>query len=281
MNKKLLFCFIFILCNFLSIFPDENPTLNEILDTYQYRYMRDSPFGGIKEFPDLQIKLLTYSENINPPSLLAAFYNDNFIGIYGVMYGNQPEIYYLYDFNGDGVFEYNGNSQYLIPPWLTYKINIPRNNLDEFFAICSEIYLMYNSNEGVNNQRLTEILSAIINKINTTTEYNRDIYYSFIQYFLYYNQIPEISLNIILALGDHIINITDKIVPLIVLYTDEALIKTGNNERALTYFLGLKNIDNDSIVAEYYIARLIDQQNSTNEHMDRFKNKYPRFWMLR
>ncbi|MDR1869792.1 MAG: hypothetical protein LBQ82_07385, partial [Treponema sp.] len=192
-----------------------------------------------------------------------------------------PEIYYLYDFNGDGIFEYNGNTQYFIPPWVTYKINMPRNTPNEFFNICSELYAMYNTNEGVNNQRLTEIFNNMINRISTATEYNRDVYYSFIQYFLYYNQYTEIALNIMLALGDHIINISDTMIPLLMLYTGEALIKTGNNERALVFFQGLKNTDNNSIIAEYYIAKLVDQQNGTNKRMDEFKNKYPRFWILK
>jgi hypothetical protein len=265
----------------MLIFSDEVPTLEEILNSYQYIYMRDSPFGGINEFPELQIKLLTYSEGISPPSLLSAYHDNRIVAIYGFMYGNPPAYYYSYDFNGDGIFEYSASTQFFIPPWITYKISMPRNYPNNFFNSCHELYSMYNTNEGLNNQRLTEILNDIINVINTTTEYNRDIYYSFIQYFRYYDQYPEIALSIILALGDHIIYLTDENIPLLVLYAGEALIKTGNDDRAFAFFSALKNIDNNSIVAEYYMAMLNDKRDNAGRNMETFKNKYPSFWMIK
>jgi len=146
--------------------------------------------------------------------------------------------------------------------------------------MCSELYSMYNSNEGVNNQRLIEIINNIVNKINTVTEYDRDSYYSFLRYFQYYDHYPEISLNIILALADHILYINNTMVPLITLYAGEALIKTGNNEKAFTYFNGLKKLDNDSVIAEYYIAKLNDQKSNISTNMEEFKKKHPSFWMI-
>jgi hypothetical protein len=279
MNKRVILDLLIFSISIFPGFSEETITLDEIWDSHQYKFMRDLPFGGIKEFPGLEIKLLTYSEDINPPALLGAFYNNQFIALYGVMYGTPPDIYFVYDNNGDGIFEYNAKTQYFIPPWITYKMNIPRNRPDDFIKICSEIYFMYNSNEGVNNQRITEIFNGITKIINTETEPNRDIYYSFIQYFIFYTHYPEVALNIILALGDHVVNTTDIMVPLIMLYAGECLIKIGNNEKALGYFTGLKNLDNTSIVAEYYISKLTDQKNNTNKNAEEFKIRHPNFWM--
>lgn len=265
----------------MQVFSDEIPTLGEILNSYQFIYMRDFPSAGINEFPELQVKLLTYSEAISPPSLLAASYDNSIVAIYGIMSGNPSAYYFSYDFNGDGVFEYNGGTQFFIPPWVTYKISIPRNYPNNFFNSCGELYSMYNTNEGLNNQRLTEILRDIVNVINTPTAYNRDIYYSFIQYFRYYDQYPEIALSIILALGDHILYLTNETIPLLVVYAGEALIKTGNDDRALTYFSALKAIDNNSMVAEYYIAMLTDKRDNTGRNIGEFRNKYPDFWMIK
>jgi hypothetical protein len=254
--------------------------LNEIINTYQYKFLWNYP-DGIKEFPDIEIKLLTYSETVNPPILLGAFDHNELIAIYGVVHGNPPDIYYKYDFNGDGIFEYKANQQILVPPWILYKMNILREMPDEFMNICNELYNMYNSNEGINNQRLMEILNNIIGKINNAAESNRDIYYSFFQYFQFYNQYPEIALNIILALGDHIIHETDEMITLLILYAGEASLKSGNFERALSFFVGLRSVDSDSIVADYYIALLNDKKNNTTNNMDEFKRTHQTFWMVR
>jgi hypothetical protein len=279
MIKRVLIISIIILGKCLAIFADDNATLKEIMNTYQYKFMRNSP-DGIREFPSIEIKLLTYSETINPPALVGAFSRNELIAIHGVMYGNPPEIYYKYDFNGDGIFEYRTN-QFLVPPWILYKLDILRERPNEFIDICNELYTMYNSNEGVNNQKLTEILNNIIGKINNTTEANRDIYYSFLQYFRFYDQYPEIALSIILALGDHIIYETDEMIPLLTLYAGEASIKSGTDERALSFFTGLKNIDNDSIVADYYIAVLNDKRNNTTKNIDEFKSIHQTFWITK
>jgi hypothetical protein len=281
MLKKVLFIGFMVFCKCSLGFADDNATLQEILNTYQYKFIRNSPFGGINEFPDIEIKLLTYSEIISPPALLGAFYNNELIALFGVMYGNPPGIYYMYDFNGDGVFEYRANQQFFIPPWIVYKMNISRNRPNEFINICSDLYNMYNSNEGVDNQKLTEILNNIIVKIKNTAEANRDIYYSLFQYFQFYNQYPEIALNIMLALGDHMIYETDEMIPLILLYSGEASFKSGNIEKSLLYFNGLKSIDRNSIVADYYIALLNDRKNNTIHNMNEFKNKYQIFWMIK
>lgn len=279
MKKRGLTVSIIVFFKCVAIFADDNATLEEIINTYQYKFFRNSP-DSIREFSDIEIKLLTYSETINPPALLGAFDHNELIAIYGVMYGNPPEIYYKYDFNGDGVFEYRTNQQFFIPPWILYKMDILRERPNEFINICNELYNMYNSNEGVNNQKLIEILNNIIGKINNTTEANRDIYYSFFQYFRFYNQYPEIALNIILALGDHIIYETDEMIPLLILYAGEASFKSGNFERALSFFVGLKNTDNGSIVADYYMAVLKDKENNTTNNMDEFKKIHQTFWMV-
>ncbi|MDR2520985.1 MAG: hypothetical protein LBC72_00305 [Spirochaetaceae bacterium] len=273
----------FLLVRIFAFGQDESVSVESLKGKYNFQYVVDTDYG-LKQFKEIGFGLMTYEEEMKTPVLLCATEKGKVICIYGAILGDSKNRYIMYDLDGDGILEYRTSTKNnYIPNWILFKANsIKRNNnIKDFLQICDAIYGEFNQEAGPNKQKMAENLKALAETVDNQKANNRDIYYSLLVYNLFSSN-PDMALKIVYTLQKYVANKNKGNVPLLLyLYFAETLNAMGDEETALQAFKGLKQMDSNSTVADYYIARIEDKLGKTGENMKKFKQKHPDFWMAK
>jgi hypothetical protein len=258
----------------------EDITIEALKAKHKFQYLVEVDYG-LPQFPEIGFGLLTYVEDMVPPVLMCALEKNEVLCNYGVILGDKTGRYVMYDLNGDGIMDYKTSTkENFIPNWVFFESKqIKRDkNKKAFFQICDSIYKEFNRITGPDGQKITEYMKQIVETVNNQKMSNRDIYYSLFMYNMASDN-TDISFGIIYTLQKYIKDTNKGNIPaLLWLYYGESLLRMGVDTIALEAFKDLKQQDKDSLIADYYIARIEDKQNKTEENMKKFKQKNPNFW---
>ncbi|MDR2601123.1 MAG: hypothetical protein LBC53_01520 [Spirochaetaceae bacterium] len=261
-------------------------TVDDVLDTYKKWGLytgEDVPTEKIPNFDDIEFNKQIFDiERPKPPIMVSAMQNDEPIAFYSViLYSEEKGYYKMYDMDGDEIFDYQTTEDMNYSPnWVLFKADMKRSkDMKEFLGVCSELYAGFNNIKGPDKKKYAELIKKITNKVKDKKAEDRDLYYSLLTYLLSNN---NYRLGII---GSTYTNTKErnnnKPVELCLLYLGEAYISQGLYKFALNNFKDLKTIDNDSIIADFYIAEMEDVINKTNKNRQAFKSKNPDFWALK
>ena len=268
---------LFLACQLWSAAPGDK--LLDIRGAHNYQYK--APINvGIPVFPDLKTAMLSYSQKFTPPGLLCALSGDQVIATFGVLDGSKDNAYFVIDLDGDGSLDYKSDENYL-PNWVLFRLEMKREYPAKFLETCNAIYQIFNSTKGPNQGVFAELLKPMADKLQDPQSPNRDLYYSLIS-FSYYNAKPAIALGIITSLNSYIAHeFHGDSSPLFLLYQGETQINLGQVDSALATFKRLKTQDPKSLIADFYIAKLQDQNNKTDSALKAFAAANPQFWTLK
>jgi hypothetical protein len=276
--KKALIIFLLVLTNGAAFSDDEGKLIDEIKNQHEYKYYKRMEYN-IPPFADISFAILTYSQDLQSPALLAAMTENDIICTYGAFYNEPSGTYILLDINDDGTLDYKTENNY-IPNWILFKADIKRTSPSEFIVNCNNLYNEFNKQEGPSSENIGNIMKNVSGKIRDKNAYNRDLYYSLLSYS--FTKEPVLQFNIMLTLGRFINDrFGETTSPLFFLYMGESLLNSGNSNMALEIFNTLKSMDEKSLIADYYIAYITDKLKNTNQNINKFKAGNPDFWMLK
>jgi hypothetical protein len=267
--------------NVLTFAQNSNVTVEKLRQQYNYQYLVELDYV-LPPFNDISFGLSTYMEEMKPPVLLSVLQDGKVICDYGAILENGSGRYVLYDLDGDGVLEFKTTTKdHYIPNWILFKAKMKRRYPKDFLKICNDFYEGFNSINGPSRQKTVELINTMKSVVDDKNAYNRDIYYALLSYYLIPDR-NEFRNGIIYSLQKHIsINYNGESSPLFFLFFGETFMSAGRPELARSMFEGLKEYDNKSLIADFYIAKIDDGLSKTNKNISQFMKKYPNFWALK
>lgn len=201
---------------------------------------------------------------------------------FGVLQGEPPDAYFLYDTDGDSILDYK--TTHFFFPFFLVEANSPNldpKNLD-IKKTLDVFYNTFQSNEGPYESEVFK--NALKNDftpfLKDTNKPDRDLFFLLAQYTIHTNT-PDLAIMIGKELRKRYYERYGAMHPVIVLYLLESCINKGDKDAARNYCQELRELAPDFIPALVYEADLSQDPTKAAEIRAQLKKDHPAHWIVK